>query len=253
MTTLDAEGLAHISHNARPTDGTRGADAIAWLDARIAALVDRIKATDAWRFLTDPASDRDAVRRVMMEIYQEIAWYQPDVIQATVAAIGFMPRSLDPRLFKAMLAHQADEFDHGEMAVRDYVNLGGDERRCRTSRPSPASFAVAACWQQIEHRRDPFMYLGALYLFEGLTPLVTGLIKPHLRTGGIPDSALEYIEFHSTEDIKHANLVNHMIAEVVDKYPEAVEALKHGYECFEHVYPLPVWTGAFHRALHRPA
>jgi hypothetical protein len=83
----------------------------------------------------------------------------------------------------------------------------------------------------------------------GLTPTVTDLVKSRLRAKGMGDSSLEYVEFYSTEDIKHANLVNHMIAQAVRKFPECAEAVKHGYECFEAVYPLPVWRCAFQRAM----
>jgi pyrroloquinoline quinone (PQQ) biosynthesis protein C len=135
------------------------------------------------------------------------------------------------------------------MALRDFVGLGGNEVHARNRRMSPESFAVAGMWWMIARLRDPFAYLGALYLFEGLTPTVTGLVKSRLREKGMRDSSLEYVEFHSTEDIKHANLVNHFIAEVVRKFPESVESVKHGYECFEAVYPLPVWRRAFQRAM----
>lgn len=245
MSVLDKFGA---SPNAKPAAGTAGAEIIDWLGERIAGLLAQIEDSPVWKVLNGAETSAELRCTIMREIYQEIAWYQPDVIQATISAIGQMPRSVDPKLIRSMLIHQADEFDHGEMAVRDYVALGGDETTCRTSRPSPAAFAVAGFWRQVEHRRDPFMYLGALYLFEGLTPIVTGKIKETLRRGGVPDNALEYIEFHSTEDIAHANLVNQLIARIVDQHPESASAIRHGYECFESVYPLPLWNGAFERA-----
>jgi hypothetical protein len=189
------------------------------------------------------------MQAMMKEVYLEIVGYQPHVIEAAIAAIGQMPRAMDARMVRAMLFHQSDEFDHGEMALRDYVGLGGSEAYARNRRMSPESFAVAGMWWMIPRLRDPFAYLGALYLFEGLTPTVTDLVKSRLRAKGMGDSSLEYVEFYSTEDIKHANLVNHMIAQAVRKFPECAEAVKHGYECFEAVYPLPVWRCAFQRAM----
>ena len=84
------------------------------------------------------------------------------------------------------------------MAVRDYVGLGGLEADAR-AQMFPSSFATAAFWRMLAHKRMPFAYLGAIYLFEGLTPLVTGAIKTHLQRQGFRDTSLEYIEFHSTE------------------------------------------------------
>jgi hypothetical protein len=92
-----------------------------YLKAGIDSLVAEIRQEPAWRMLTDPATPSAAVRAVMAEIYAEIAAYQPDVIEATIAVIGQFPRSLNPKHVRAMLVHQAEEWDHGEMAVRDYV------------------------------------------------------------------------------------------------------------------------------------
>jgi pyrroloquinoline quinone (PQQ) biosynthesis protein C len=113
---------------------------------------------------------------------------------------------------------------------------------------SPEAFAVAAVWWMIARRRDPFAYLGALYLFEGLTPTVTGMVKEKLRAKGFTEKSLEYVEFHSTEDVKHANLVHYLISEVASTYPEATESIKYGFECFRAVCPIPLWRAAFDRA-----
>jgi hypothetical protein len=78
---------------------------------------------------------------------------------------------------------------------------------------------------------------------------VTGRVKSQLSTQGIPDSALEYIEFHSTEDLKHAKVVDHLIAEVLTDFPDATASVMWGFDCFRHVYPLPGWAAAYERGL----
>jgi hypothetical protein len=40
-----------------------------------------------------------------------------------------------------------------------------------------------------------------------------------------------------------------VIAGVTRQYPEAFESVIYGYECFEAVYPIPVWRCAYDRAL----
>jgi pyrroloquinoline quinone (PQQ) biosynthesis protein C len=222
---------------------------ITWLEQRTGQLLERIQKEEFWQTIMNPETPPSMIAAIMKEVYLEIVGYQPHVIEAAIASIGQMPRSMAVRMVRSMLFHQADEFDHGEMALRDYVSLGGDGQEARTRRMSPPSFAVAGMWWMITHQRDPFAYIGALYLFEGLTPTVTGLVKDRLREKGMQENALEYVEFHSTEDIKHAKLVNHMIAEVTRQYPEAFESVKYGYECFEAVYPIPVWRCAYERAL----
>jgi hypothetical protein len=226
-----------------------GTEAVEYLQRGIASLLGELEQADFWQAVNSPDTDPLLVREVMKQIYLEIQWYQPDVIEATIAAIGQLPRSLSAKRIRTMLIHQAEEWDHGEMAVRDYVALGGDEQEARSSRMSVTAFATAAFWRMLAHKRDSFAYLGALYLFEGLTPIVTGRVKGQLSEQGIPDNALEYIEFHSTEDLKHAKVVDHLIAEVVSEFPQCVEAVKFGFNAFRHVYPLPGWSAAYQRGL----
>jgi hypothetical protein len=228
---------------------TPSAAVLDYLRTGVRALVADIEREPAWRMLTDAATPPALVQSVMREIYAEIAAYQPDVIEATVAVIGQFPRTLDPKTVRAMLVHQAEEWDHGEMAVRDYVGLGRPESDVRGGHRTPTAFATAAFWRMLAHARLPFAYLGAIYLFEGLTPLVTGTIKPHLVQQGFDVSALEYIEFHSTEDIRHAKVIDAMIRRVVDQYPDRAGEVKFGFDAFRQVYPLPGWRAAAARAL----
>ena len=224
-------------------------DTLEYLKTGIQSLVADIAREPAWRALTDPATPAEHVQAVMREIYAEIAAYQPDVIEATIAVIGQFPRSLDPKTVRAMLVHQAEEWDHGEMAVRDYAGLGNREADVRGGHMTTTAFATAAFWRMLAHKRMPYAYLGAIYLFEGLTPLVTGAIKAHLERQGMGPSSLEYIEFHSTEDIRHAKVIDAMVRRVVEQYPHCAAEVKFGFDAFRQVYPLPGWRAAALRAV----
>jgi hypothetical protein len=248
---IQAEATLATAHDtAHDTALDTATDAVVpWLEARVAALLQRIQQEKFWIALTSDETPDALVQAIMREVYLDIVGYQPHVIEAAIASIAQMPRSMNPRLVRSMLYHQADEWDHGEMARRDYISIGGDTVRASAPVLSPAAFAVASAWWMIAHLRDPFAYIGALYLFEGLTPVVTGLVKERLRAKGMDEESLEYIEFHSTEDIKHARLVNHMTSETVTAYPHAVASVKRGYEYFEGVYPIHLWRAAYQRAV----
>jgi hypothetical protein len=198
------------------------------LDGRIAALAAGIEAEPFWRAVVGAERSPALARLTLREVYLEIAWYQPDVIEATIATIGQMPRSLAPKTVQSMLLHQVEEWDHGEMAVRDYVRLGGSESYARSARMSPSAFAVAAYWRMLAHQRDPFAYLGALFLFEGLTPRVSAKVREALAGTDYPAPATEYIDFHATEDLKHQRLIRHLIDTVARANPGARAALRHG-------------------------
>ena len=217
------------------------------LDQRLGRTLAEIRETELWQTLVDEQTDPQLLRLMMRELYLEIYSYQPHVIEATIATIGRMPKA-DPKMIQRMLIHQAEEADHGEMALRDYVTLGGDEQFARCRRPSPAAFAVSSCWWGLWRMEDPFAYLGALYPFEGLTPIVCQAALDRLGRGSFPAKALEFITFHATEDVKHANLVRKLLKYVAHTYPSARDSIRHGLDCFLAVYPLPVWDTAFERA-----
>ena len=217
------------------------------LDARIGRTLAEIRDTEMWQTLVDPETDPQLVRLMMREVYLEIYSYQPHVIEATIAIIGRMPK-IDPKMIQRMLIHQAEEADHGEMALRDYAALGGDAAAARQRRPSPAAFAVASIWWGLWRMEDPFAYLGALYPFEGLTPIVSQEVLKVLAARGFPKGALEFVSFHATEDVKHAELVRKLLKYVAHTYPSSKDAIRQGLECFLAVYPLPVWSTAFKRA-----
>lgn len=225
-----------------------GSGVVAYLDSRIADVLTEIESSEFWQTALDPNTDPQLVMAVMREVYLEIVMYQPDVIEATIATIAQFPRTMDVGLINEMLHHQVEEFDHGEMALRDYIAAGGDAKSARNRRMSPTAFSVAAMWRMLCHKREPFAYLGALYPFEGLTPIVTGKIKSHLARHGMKADSLEFVEYHSTADLEHTETVRKLITEIVNTYPESRTSICYGIEYFLAVYPMPGWTAAFARA-----
>jgi hypothetical protein len=219
------------------------------LERRVLEILDQVIESDIGRALLRERPDPALVRAVLREVYLEIVMYQADSIEAALASIGQMPRSMPVRLVEEMLHHQVEEFDHGEMALRSYVGMGGDAAFARSRMQSPSAFAVAATWRNITHKRDPFLYLGAVYLFEGLTPLITDLVVKSV--GSKPEVApgMEFIAHHATADVEHTAQIRQLIVEVADLYPEARASIAYGFDYFAHVYPLPVWEAARKRAV----
>jgi hypothetical protein len=134
---------------------------VEYLDRRIGDKVLDIQSSQLWEELMGEHSQAVSMAELLKEIYLEIVMYQPDTVKGALAAIAELPRTVPAVLFEEMLHHQAEEFDHGEMALRDYVALGGDEEYARNRRPSPTAYAVSAIWATIGAKRDPFAYLVA--------------------------------------------------------------------------------------------
>lgn len=217
------------------------------LDTRVADILAEIEGSPVWCTIMDSATPVILKMCILKEVYLEIAMYQPDAVEAAIAAIAQMPRSLPVRYFEEMLGHQIEEFDHGEMAVRDFVGLQGSEDYARSRAQSPSAFAVSAIWRNIAFKRAPFTYLGAVYLFDALTPVVTARVLSALGEKGA-QPGMEFIAHHATADIAHAESLRALIVDVADHFPATRQDIAYGMAYFAHVYPLPCWTAAYRRA-----
>ena len=221
---------------------------IKWLESRIREIMADVRASAVWaRVMSDDAPVSDIVG-ILRQIYLEISMYQPDAIEAAIASIAQFPRGMPVALIDDMLRHQVEEFDHGEMATRDYTAMGGLEANARERRQSPSAFAIAAVWRNITHKRDPFAYLGAVYLFDALTPIVTDEVKAHLTKRLGSTKGLAFIVHHATADKEHEAQIRMLIRDVATLYPRKIELIVYGFEYFAAVYPLPCWIAAMRRA-----
>lgn len=225
------------------------ADIVTWLDAQITEVLDEIRASDIGRQVLAPGANPALVKLALKEVYLEIAWYQETINEKMNALIGQFPRSVKPARIKAMMGLQAEEFDHGEMALRDYVALGGEEAIARDrTRMSPGALAVVGFWCALEHYRCPYAYLGALFLLEALTPQVASWALDLHNTHKL-DAGKVFVEFHAEGDIPHQKLLKNLIRELVGDDQTRIASVKWGFNGFRYVYPLRLWLGSLERAI----
>jgi hypothetical protein len=213
------------------------------LEAKLRQLLDRIFQSDIWQSVADPAAEPAYVRAVVKYVLLEVFSYGPHVTEATFTAIGRFPKDR-PDLMKPMIMHDLEEVDHGEMALKDFIKLGGDEGWARSRRITPASFAMGATVRLLAERENPFAYLGYMYLFEALTPVLTAKLQQILSAKAFPAGSRHFVDFHATEDIAHAKALRALVERVVAEYPEAAPAIEYAFDCFAVVYPFPIWLAA---------
>jgi hypothetical protein len=239
---MSAAAPAAASATPRPAERFAGR-----LDGKIRAVHAAVEQSEPYRVLADPASDPGLVACLLKYVLLEVFSYGPHITEATFTAIGRLPKDR-PDLMRPMLLHDLEEVNHGEMALVDYVKLGGSETWARSRRRTPAAFAVGAVCRMLAERESPFTYLGYMYLLEGLTPLLAERALAFLRARAIAVSARHFLDFHAREDIGHVRRLRKLIVRVVRDYPEAAAAIDYGFDCFRCVYPLPVWAAALDHA-----
>lgn len=215
------------------------------LDRRVFAIFEEVKAWRGWQAISDPATSPDQIVAIVREIFRSVVWYQSHTTEAGFHMFGRFPKH-EVKLIQAVCSHKAEEAEHGVWAREDHAKLGG---RDVTERPSPATFVVASVWWRMAMVEEPLGYLGAEYLFEQLTALVTQAALPVIQGRNLPRDGLRFVIEHATEDVKHATFFKHLILDVATRYPGSSDAMFRCFDYFHAVYPLPVWDEAFQRAM----
>jgi len=219
----------------------------ALLDEKVDSLLTSVEASDIYALVSSPSTDPRLVALIVKYILLEVFSYGPHVTEATFTAIGRFPKDR-PDLMRPLILHDLSEVDHGEMALKDFIKLGGSEAWARGRRISPCSFAMGATCRMLSEQLSPFAFLGYMYPFETLTPILTERAQGFLKMHGFPVEAQVFIDTHAEEDIGHANLLNLLVKRVVNDFPEAAEEIEYGFDCFVNVYPLPIWSHALANA-----
>lgn len=218
----------------------------ALLDERVSAIFTDVVRWRGWEMITNPDTPREHILALVREIFRAVCWYQPHTTEAGFRMFGRLPKH-EVRLIQQICSHKAEEAEHGVWAREDFGKLGGPN--APLAPPSPATFAVAAIWWRMAEVEEPLGYLGAEYLFEQLTALVTQAAIPVIEGRDLPRDGLRFVIEHATEDVKHATFFKHLIMDVVTRYPASDKAMFRCFDYFHHVYPLPVWDEAYERAL----
>lgn len=219
-----------------------------FLDARMKSVLEKIENTQTYSLISDYRTNDKLVLLIVKNILLEVFSYGPHITEATFTAIGRFPKNR-PDLIKPLIEHDVSEVNHGEMALKDFVKLGGDEKLARNKRISYPSFNMAATCRMLAERECPYSFLGYMYPFEAITPIITERAIKFLAEHNFPLEAQFFINFHAKEDIEHEDQLKKIILKIIDEFPSAKESIQYGFDCFANVYPLPIWDYALKTAI----
>lgn len=217
------------------------------LENRVRNAFNEVQAWRGWKLISDPSTEIEDILSLVQEIFLSVTWYQEHSTEAGFHMIGRLPKC-EVELMRALCSHKAEEAEHGLWARDDYIKLGGRPELLKIPL-SPATYAVAAVWWRMAYTEDAFGYLGAEYLFEKLTALVTQSAVTIIEQRKLNEAGLRFVIEHATEDEKHASFIKHRILDVVTRYPSKSTDMLRCFDYFNAVYPLPVWDEAYKRAL----
>jgi hypothetical protein len=218
-----------------------------YFDQRVHALLAVIESSEPYQSVFAPDANPRYIAAVIKQVLLEVFSYGPHVTEATFTAIGRFPKR-EVKLMEKLALHDVEEADHGEMALVDAIKLGLNEKWARERLITPESFAMGAAVRLIATQLNPFAYLGYMYPFEALTPVLTQRLQKVLAAKQFPGHATHFVDYHAVADIGHAATLRSLIEEIVGKYPEAKVEMDYAFDVFSSVYPLPIWKTCVVRA-----
>jgi hypothetical protein len=193
------------------------------------AAIDRLKerfqpalaaflASEPVRSLTEGRMAPAEYRAILREVFHHTR--ENPQMQA-LAAVYFRGRQRD--MVRPFFAHAASEIGHDQLALNDYVTLGGDASAVPYRNPLPATTALLAYGFYQIYNLNPLGYLGYLFFLE-FTPTATGAgMMERLRAIGVPEAAMTFLRDHTQIDQGH----NRMMA----KYAEALVKSESDVDC----------------------
>ncbi len=161
-------------------------------------------------FLTSPPLARLAdgnmtvaeYRSIMKQVYYYVR--ENPQLQA-LATVYF--RGRDRAMVKPFLQHAISEIDHDQLALNDFVTLGGDASDVPYKNPLPETAGLTAyAFYQINNL-NPLGYIGYLFFLEFFPTQAGGLVTEKLNEIGVKENALTFLRDHIEIDQAHNRLM----------------------------------------------
>lgn len=119
------------------------------------------------------------------------------------------------KIQKMFFKHAISEIGHDILALNDLVALGENEKAIRLTHPMPETIAYNAYVIYKIQFDNPLSYLGYLFHLEYLATQKGHSYMESLRSMGVPDKAMGFLEEHTTVDVAHNKLMEEYINTLV--------------------------------------
>ena len=130
-----------------------------------------------------------------------------------LATVHFRGRQRD--MVRAFMGHAASEIGHDQLALNDFVTLGGDATNVQYENPDPATSALLAYGFYQIYNLNPLGYLGYLFFLEFNGTASGENFMAALRNIGVNDNALTFLRDHAEIDIGHNKLMEKYVAHMI--------------------------------------
>lgn len=109
-------------------------------------------------------------------------------------------------IIRKMMGHALSEVGHDQLALNDLRVLGEDTDAVTRMRPLPGTAALMGFSYHAAMHMNPAVYFGYLYYLESM-PIKSGQAHmDRLRSLGVPEEAMTFIDEHAKFDVAHMKL-----------------------------------------------
>lgn len=137
---------------------------------------------------------------------RELYFYTREDPQLQAFATAYF-KGEDRALVRTFLKHAISEVGHDQLALNDLAELGGNVANVSREFPLPTTVALTSFPYWATQFLNPISYLGYLYFLEALPTSSGKALMQSLRSAGIPDTAMTFIQDHTTIDMAHIKLM----------------------------------------------
>ncbi|MEM8772267.1 MAG: iron-containing redox enzyme family protein [Pseudomonadota bacterium] len=203
---------------------------ISELNARFEPILIDFLSSPPVKSVTDKTMTVEEYRSILRQVFHHTR--ENPQLQA-LATVYFRGRDRD--LVKLFFKHAASEIGHDQLALNDYVTLGGDPTNVPYENPLPSTSALLAFGFYQIYNLNPLGYLGYLYFLEAM-PVQSGEgLMGNLRDIGIPDSAMTFLLDHTTIDVGHTKMMEKYVATLV-KDEKDLDCIEYAMKTVAHLY-----------------
>ncbi len=203
---------------------------ISALSARFDTVLQDFFGTEPMAHVASGKMQREEYRSFLKQVYYYVR--ENPQLQA-LATVYFRGRQRD--LVRPFYQHAVSEVGHEQLALNDFVELGGDATDVPYRNPLPATSALTAfAFYQI-YNRNPLGYLGYLYFLEYIPTRSGGAIAGHLENIGVPQSAMTFLRDHMEIDIAHNRLMDRYVESLL-KTEADFDSVVYAMQTTAHLY-----------------
>lgn len=167
-----------------------------------------------WRHLLEHGTNKDLVKRTLVEIYH---YTRHNSINQAFASWRVPPEQTG--LLRFCYQHAKEELGHEKMAVHDLESMGLLDADSLDAPPLPATEALIGYLYSVGLRYGAVARLGYSYWAESTYEHIAALVASVQEEMGISDRQMTFYHAHQNIDVKHAEEVR----EALERYATTPE------------------------------